>query len=122
MTQGGLFYHQNLDQEKMFKFDSIGGPPPMLDYNGNNIMQKKLPSSTLNQNLKNNVFVYNANKEDPTGIHIDRNVLIEPSSSSSLHKTYLKTSPPRTPSPNMSDGDSGYSSKQMSPVSLVSIF
>ena len=80
---------------------------------------------------------HNSNtEEDPTEKHINKNILIEPmvstttnptsstaNNNSAPSNTFLHPTPPRSrsPSPSVSDGDSGYSSKQMSPVSLVSL-
>lgn len=65
-------------------------------------------------------------QSDPAEKHINKNILIEPMMSTLSNgsiSSYLQHPTPlrsRTPSPSVSDGDSGYSSKQMSPVSLVS--
>lgn len=95
--------------------------------NGNNILHNKkieYISPTHHKANRNNLFVYPSKIDDPTDVHIDRNVLIEPhpveSPPGGNHHVKV-ISPPRTPSPNTSDGDSGYSSKQMSPVSMVRI-
>lgn len=84
-------------------------------------------------NHTNNHHQHHLKEEDPTEKHINKNILIEPMNSASATTTttntnapppnaFLHPTPPRSrsPSPSVSDGDSGYSSKQMSPVSLVS--
>jgi len=87
--------------------------------------QQPLPTPTTQlHHLINN----NNNNEDDDLVekHINKNILIEPMMTSQPHVTsaFLHPTPPRSrsPSPSVSDGDSGYSSKQMSPVSLVSFF
>lgn len=56
---------------------------------------------------------------DPADYHINKNVLIEPIPVTCSAYIQPATTHSRSPSPIISDGDSGYSSKQMSPVSLV---
>ena len=84
--------------------------------------QQPLPTPTTQlHHISNN----NEDDGDLTEKHINKNILIEPMMTSQQHVTssFLHPTPSRSrsPSPSVSDGDSGYSSKQMSPVSLVSI-
>ena len=68
----------------------------------------------------NNFCSHGNNKSDSTDhYNIERNVLIEPISSYTTSYLQSTGSRSRTPSPIISD-DSGYASKQMSPVSVVS--
>ena len=98
-----------------------GGPPPVHDACS---MKNALLKSSLNNLNPSNVHGDNFmfSPTDPADFHINKNVLIEPVPMS-CSNSYIQTSSnrSRSPSPVISDGDSGYnSSKQMSPVSLVS--
>ena len=122
-TPSNLHYNNNIANNELNNLDFIpnkmtqGGPPPIHDSCG--IKSALLKSNGMPSSNGDN-FMFPST--DPADFHINKNVLIEPLPMS-CPNSYMQSSltRSRSPSPIISDGDSGYnSSKQMSPVSLVS--
>ena len=137
--------HFNNNRQRLHSADYIYGPggrPSSKSHYHQQQHAKMTPSphsrsvSTsdfyeLNNHSNNHHQQHHLKEEDPTEKHINKNILIEPMISTSPATSTTNAPPPnaflhptpprsRSPSPSASDGDSGYSSKQMSPVSLVS--
>ncbi|XP_066924316.1 cytoplasmic polyadenylation element-binding protein-like isoform X2 [Clytia hemisphaerica] len=119
---GGGNFHPNQQPQPQIPLKKGRDRIASADYiygNGGRIplAKKTMTPAPHSRSVSTSDFYDLQKEDDPTEKHINKNILIEPMTSSS---TFLQPTPPRSrsPSPSVSDGDSGYSSKQMSPVSL----
>lgn len=89
------------------------------EFTTNVTLNEMTPSPNPFKNQKEH-FIFPNGVRDVEDQYLDKNSHNIIPVTSSCASTYLSPTPPRsrTPSPIVSDGDSGYSSKQMSPVSM----